>query len=82
MASKNKLAIFDIDGTIAAQGSIPRTVIAGMKHIQEHGYLTTVSSGRGAPARVPWISLLASEMATSNGIYPVYLYYKRHRMGV
>jgi 5-methylcytosine-specific restriction enzyme B len=24
----------------------------------------------------PWISLLAPEMATSNGIYPVYLYYK------
>jgi hypothetical protein len=35
-----------------------------------------VSFGMGAPARVPWISLLASEMATSNGIYPVYLYYK------
>jgi restriction system protein len=35
-----------------------------------------VSFGMGAPARVPWISLLAPEMATSNGIYPVYLYYK------
>lgn len=35
-----------------------------------------VSFGMGMPARVPWISLLAPEMATSNGIYPVYLYYK------
>lgn len=35
-----------------------------------------VSFGMGMPARVPWISLLAPEMTTSNGIYPVYLYYK------
>lgn len=35
-----------------------------------------VSFGMGAPARIPWISVLASEMATSNGIYPVYLFYK------
>lgn len=35
-----------------------------------------ISFGMGAPARVPWISFLAPEMATSNGIYPVYLYYK------
>ena len=35
-----------------------------------------VSFGMGAPARVPWISLLGMEMTTSHGIYPVYLYYK------
>ncbi len=35
-----------------------------------------VSFGMGAPARVPWISFLGMEMTTSNGIYPVYLYYK------
>ncbi len=35
-----------------------------------------VSFGMGAPARIPWISLLAPEITTSNGIYPVYLYYK------
>lgn len=44
---------------------------------KEYGDLRLrVSFGMGAPARVPWISLLAPEMATSNGIYPVYLYYK------
>jgi hypothetical protein len=32
-----------------------------------------VSFGMGMPARVPWISLLAPEMATSNGIYPYVL---------
>lgn len=35
-----------------------------------------VSFGMGAPARIPWISFLGTEMVTSNGIYPVYLYYK------
>jgi len=35
-----------------------------------------VSFGMGAPARVPWIGFLASEMSVSNGINPVYLYYK------
>ena len=35
-----------------------------------------VSFGQGMPARIPWISFLAPEMQTSNGFYPVYLYYK------
>ena len=35
-----------------------------------------VSFGMGVKARVPWISFLANEMTTSNGYYPVYLYYK------
>ena len=35
-----------------------------------------VSFGMGAPARVPWIGFLAPEMRMSNGINPVYLYYK------
>lgn len=35
-----------------------------------------VSFGQGVPARVSWISFLAQEMQTSNGFYPVYLFYK------
>jgi Endonuclease NucS/MrcB-like, N-terminal domain len=35
-----------------------------------------VSFGQGVPARIPWISLLAEEMQTSHGFYPVYLFYK------
>lgn len=41
-----KLAIFDIDGTIAEKGVVPEKVIEGLKHIQSLGYLTTVSTGR------------------------------------
>ena len=44
---KHKLAIFDIDGTIAKAGQIPPEVVAGIKHLQDIGYTTTVSSGRG-----------------------------------
>lgn len=41
-----KLAIFDIDGTIAVKGKIPPSVIEGLKHLNSIGYLTTVSTGR------------------------------------
>lgn len=41
-----------------------------------HDLRTRVSFGMGAPARVPWIGFLAPEMRMSNGINPVYLYYK------
>ena len=35
-----------------------------------------VSFGMGASAKIPWISFTGKEMQTSNGFYPVYLYYK------
>lgn len=46
MAEK-KLAIFDIDGTIAVHGEIPESILTGFKRIQAQGFLTTVSTGRG-----------------------------------
>lgn len=35
-----------------------------------------ISFGMGAPARIPWIAFVAPDMQVSNGIYPVYLFYK------
>lgn len=35
-----------------------------------------VSFGQGGSAKIPWISFLKEPNTTSNGIYPVYLYYK------
>ena len=35
-----------------------------------------VSFGMGTPTHVPWISALGPGMTTSNGYYPVYLFYK------
>lgn len=39
-----------------------------------------VSFGQGNPARIPWISFLKKPNKTSNGIYPVYLYYKKQNI--
>lgn len=52
------------------------------KHF-DSGYLSTsvkVSFGQGNTARVPWISFLKPPFTTSNGIYPVYLFYKDHNL--
>ncbi|TAH32473.1 HAD family phosphatase [Candidatus Saccharibacteria bacterium] len=42
-----KLAIFDIDGTIARKGVVLPEAVEGFKHLHELGCLTTVSTGRG-----------------------------------
>lgn len=41
-----------------------------------HSFEIKVSFGQGNTARIPWISFLKHPNTTSNGIYPVYLYYK------
>ena len=38
-----------------------------------------ISFGMGMAARVPWIAFLAEGMQVSNGINPIYLYYKEER---
>lgn len=40
------------------------------------GLKVVVSFGKGVVAKIPWISFLKEGMSTSNGIYPVYLYFK------
>jgi HAD superfamily hydrolase (TIGR01484 family) len=42
-----KLAIFDIDGTIANHGKVPDLVLQGMENLHRLGYFTTVCTGRG-----------------------------------
>ena len=39
-----------------------------------------VSFGIGTPTHVPWISFLGPGMSTSNGYYPVYLFYKKENI--
>ena len=39
-----------------------------------------VSFGMGMAAKVPWISFTAPGISTSNGYYPVYLYYKEQNV--
>lgn len=40
------------------------------------GVKVKVSFGQGNSAKIPWISFLKEPFTTSDGIYPVYLYYK------
>lgn len=47
------------------------------QYVKEYANLKMkVSFGMGMAARIPWISFNAPGMSTSNGYYPVYLYYK------
>lgn len=48
------------------------------KHFKDtfKGLKVKVSFGQGVAARIPWISFLMPPHTTSEGIYPVYLYYK------
>jgi len=47
MPTLPKLAIFDVDGTIASNGVVSSDVIAAMDHLHQNGCITTVSTGRG-----------------------------------
>lgn len=40
------------------------------------GYKVRVSFGTGGVAQIPWIALLKAPNEVTNGIYPVFLYYK------
>src|ERR1700694_1285467 len=42
-----RLAVFDVDGTIAVEGEVPKEVIKGIQHLQKLGCITTISTGRG-----------------------------------
>lgn len=41
-----------------------------------YGLNVKASFGQGSPAHIPWISFTKEGQTTSNGIYPVYLFYK------
>jgi hypothetical protein len=40
------------------------------------GFDVSVSFGQGNLAQIPWIAFLGPGQKTSNGIYPVYLFYR------
>lgn len=45
-----------------------------------NGLRVKVSFGKGNVAKVPWIAFLGKNQKTSDGIYPVYLLYKKYQM--
>lgn len=52
-----------------------------IEYIREYQKLKVkVSFGQGTPARIPWIAFLKDGQTVSNGIYPVYLFYKDKKL--
>jgi 5-methylcytosine-specific restriction protein B len=50
-------------------------------YIQKYfGLDVKISFGQGGAAKIPWISFLTVNQSTSNGIYPVYLYFKAENL--
>ena len=47
MSNFPKLALFDVDGTIAEKSKIPQEIIDGLAHLQQNGCITSISTGRG-----------------------------------
>jgi 5-methylcytosine-specific restriction protein B len=52
------------------------------KHFKNEfeGLQVKVSFGQGVEARIPWISFLKEPHTTSDGIYPVYLFFKKEKV--
>ncbi len=48
--------------------------------VSENGVTAKASFGQGAQARIPWISFTKEGHVPTNGIYPVYLYFKSHEL--
>lgn len=55
-----------------------RDEFANLDSLINENFLVDLSFGQGTKSKIPWISILDREtnQVTSNGIYPVYLYYR------
>lgn len=47
--TKPKIAVFDIDGTIALNGKVLPEMVQAFTHLQKTGWITTICTGRGYP---------------------------------
>jgi 5-methylcytosine-specific restriction enzyme B len=47
---------------------------------QYEDFKVKLGFGQGNQARITWIAFLANEQTVSNGIYPVYLYFKKNKL--
>lgn len=62
------------------QSSTGNLKTKGLYPIEKENLQIKVSFGMGTPTHVPWISFLGPGMSTSNGFYPVYLFYKKEEI--
>lgn len=62
-------------GTTAEATTLERTRTKAFQNLQ-----VNLSFGAGRATSVPWISFLRKGQLTKNGIYPVYLFYKKNNL--
>jgi hypothetical protein len=62
---------------VTGKGTTPEAKLFNQQRLKEYkGLKVDVSFGQGRATATPWISFLGSQQKTSNGIYPVYLFFK------
>jgi 5-methylcytosine-specific restriction protein B len=63
-------------GKFLGQADAAESLVTSAYPKAYRGLQVMVSFGKGNFAKIPWIAFLTPGQATSNGIYPVYLYYR------
>lgn len=74
----NKIFFFDIDGTLAIRGHIPKSNIDALRSLKEKGYLTFICTGRAPFYAQKLFKDLVSGFITCNGRYILYQGKKLH----
>lgn len=75
--SKNEMGYFEELNKFLIQAKTDDLGTTRNNYIQRYlGLEIKISFGQGGAAKIPWISFLRKGQTTSNGIYPVYLYFK------
>lgn len=66
---------------IVGQGTRPEAnVFVKENRFSAYGFSVEVSFGIGRSSEIPWIALTDSTQKVTNGIYPVYLYFRHERL--
>lgn len=68
----NKIFFFDIDGTLALHGHIPKSNIEALQKLKEKGYLTFICTGRAGHYAKKLFKDLVSGYIACNGRYIIY----------
>jgi 5-methylcytosine-specific restriction protein B len=79
--SNDEMGYYDELNKFLAQAKTDDLGTTRNNYLQKYnGLEIKISFGQGGAAKIPWISFLGSGQTTSNGIYPVYLYFKAENL--
>ncbi|MCP9769560.1 DUF3578 domain-containing protein [Lacihabitans sp. LS3-19] len=79
--SNNEMRYFEELNKFLGQAKTDDLGTIRNNYLQKYrGLEIKISFGQGGAAKIPWISFLCKGQTTSNGIYPVYLYFKAENL--